>query len=167
MGQEGLVCVLAAVGLIAGCASNGEGHPKPMSQLEMRNLQTRAYETKDTRMVMKAVVNVLQDQGFIVKHADMNLGLLTAEKWSDIIQPKKEVKRAKKKGTVLPKNLVLECTANVSEHGNQSRVRVTFQKKLLDPAGGVMQATVVNDPAFYQRFFADVGKGVFLQQEGV
>ncbi len=35
-------------------------------------------------MIMKAMLNVLQDDGFIVKNAIMDLGLLSAEKTVDI-----------------------------------------------------------------------------------
>ena len=33
----------------------------PMSQLEKRQFQTRSYETADKPLVMKAMLNVLQD----------------------------------------------------------------------------------------------------------
>jgi len=46
-------------------------------------------------------------------------------------------------------------------------VRVTFQSKMIGPAGGVLRARTVDDAGFYQRFFAQVDKGVFLQIEGL
>src|SRR5690349_12138102 len=53
---------------------------RPRTQLQTREFQTRAYETTDTKMVMKALLNVLQDEGFIVKNANENLGLIVATK---------------------------------------------------------------------------------------
>lgn len=59
--------------------------PKPQqTQLQIREFQTRTYETKDTKMVMKAMLNVLQDDGFIVKNANVDLGLITATKELDV-----------------------------------------------------------------------------------
>ena len=52
---------------ILGCATTGVAPQK--TQLQIRQFQTRSYETNDTKMVMKAMLNVLQDDGFIVKNA--------------------------------------------------------------------------------------------------
>lgn len=161
------LCVLSALSLlIVGCMSDG-GDPPPPTQMELRSFQTREYDTTDTKLVMKAMLNVLQDMGFIVNDADAELGLLTASKWTGIDHTKKEIKRARKDETSLSKSLVLECTANISLFDKQSRVRVNFQKRILDTQGATMEASPVEDAAFYQTFFSKVDKGIFLQQEGV
>ena len=133
----------------------------------MRSFQTRTYDTTDSRLVMKAMINALQDVGYIVKTADADLGVLTAEKWTNIPHKKRVVKKARKDGTPLANSQVFECTANVSPHGQQCRVRMTFQRKVLDQSGGVMEAQVIDDATFYQTFFNSVGKSVFLQKENV
>lgn len=158
------LCV--AAGFLAGCASNNDAPPPP-SQLEIRGFQTREYDTADAKLVMKAVLNTLQDMGFIVSSADPGLGLLTASRWNDIQHSKKEIKEARKKETALSKSLVLDCTVNISEFGKQSRVRANFQQRVLDANGATMQANPITDAKFYQTFFSQVDKGVFLQQEGV
>src|SRR5438093_1306049 len=53
---------------------------RPASQLQTRELQTRSYDTTDAAMVMKALVNVLQDDSFIVNTASGDIGLVTATK---------------------------------------------------------------------------------------
>ena len=40
------------------------------SQLEMREIQTRFFDTSDTTKVMKAAVNTLQDSGFIIQEIE-------------------------------------------------------------------------------------------------
>jgi hypothetical protein len=161
-----LATVWVSAGLFAGCMSDNDTPPPP-SQLEIRGFQTREYDTADTRLVMKAVLNTLQDMGFIVNSADPNLGLLTASRWNDIQHSKKEIKEARKNETSLSKSLVLDCTVNISEFGKQSRVRANFQQRVLDANGATMQANPITDVKFYQTFFSQVDKGVFLQQEGV
>ena len=52
----------------------------PQTQLQTREYQTREFDTNDVKLVMKAMLNVLQDDGFVVKNAVMDLGLLTATK---------------------------------------------------------------------------------------
>lgn len=53
---------------------------KKMSQLELREMQTRFYDTSDTMKVMKATVNTLQDSGFIIQEIEPDLGYIRAEK---------------------------------------------------------------------------------------
>jgi hypothetical protein len=50
------------------------------TMMEIRDVQTRYYDTTDTLKVMKAVVNTLQDNGFIVQNGEMELGYLRARK---------------------------------------------------------------------------------------
>src|SRR3989304_1429242 len=61
-------------------ASDVEEKGPEKSQLQIRELQTRMYDTSDTKMVMKTMLNVLQDDGFIVTEANTELGFLTASK---------------------------------------------------------------------------------------
>ncbi|MDZ4860071.1 MAG: hypothetical protein SGI88_13925 [Candidatus Hydrogenedentes bacterium] len=134
----------------------------------MRTFQTREYDTYDGKLVMKAVLNVLQDMGFIVNSADTDLGLLTANRWTNVEHTRKEIKQAQKEETALSTSIVLDCTANISEFGKtQTRVRVNFQQRVLDAGGNAMQAYPIHDAKFYQTFFSQVDKGIFLQQEGV
>lgn len=53
---------------------------RKMSQLELRDMQTRIYDTPDTVRVMKSAVNTLQDSGFIIQEIDMDLGYIRAQK---------------------------------------------------------------------------------------
>jgi hypothetical protein len=59
----------------------------------------------------------------------------------------------------------VEATANVSEFGKQIRVRINFQQKVYDSAGQVAKVEQIDDPKFYQEFFAKVDKGLFIQKE--
>ena len=73
---------IVALALVAGgCASNAK---PPKTQLETRELQTRTFDTKDEKLVMKAMLNVLQDDGYVVKNAVTDLGLITATHESDL-----------------------------------------------------------------------------------
>ena len=49
-----------------------------MSQVELRDLQTRSYENVSELVVFKAVINALQDEGFTIKLSDSAAGVLTA-----------------------------------------------------------------------------------------
>ena len=72
--------------LLASCTViNQQTAPAPQkTQLQTRQVQTREYDTNDVKLVMKAVLNVLQDDGFIVRNAQLELGLLTSTKEVDL-----------------------------------------------------------------------------------
>jgi len=137
-------------------------------------------------MVMKALLNVLQDDGFIVKNAVVDLGLITAVKEIEVkdsddfdfgvfgmglggggsgfgwgVRPGwgnggPDVRRT---------NTVIEMSGNVSEFGKVTRVRVNFLKKTLNNLGGTEDVLQIEDPQFYRDFFSKVDKGIFIQRE--
>lgn len=53
-----------------------------MSQLELREMQTRIFDTPDTTRVMKSAINTLQDSGFVIQEIDTDLGFIRAQKHS-------------------------------------------------------------------------------------
>lgn len=64
---------------ISGCVK------KPVkSQLQIREFQTKVFNTGNTEKVMKAMLNVLQDDDYIIKNAVLDLGIINAEKVVDI-----------------------------------------------------------------------------------
>lgn len=150
---------------LAGCAMSGRLPPK--TQLQIRQFQTRSYETGDTKMVMKAMLNVLQDDGFIVKNAVLDLGLLSAEKTIDVKDPGEVILRVLLMGGEATwKNAsVIECTANVSGYGSQTKVRVNFQRKCINNKGVMTRIEQIGDVQYYQNFFSKVSKGFFIQKE--
>jgi hypothetical protein len=164
---KGLVLISALSLFVFSCASKVAVPQK--TQLQIRQFQTRVYDTKNTKMVMKALLNVLQDDGFIVKNAVVDLGLMTAEKEVDV-----ESSGAKYFAIFFmganaswEKSMILEATANVSEFGEQTKVRMSFQAKVLDNTGRVVSVEQVQDEKYYQDFFSKVDKGIFIEKEKI
>jgi len=50
------------------------------SMFEIREVQTRLFDTPDTTQVAKAVINTLQDNGFIIQNIEPELGYVRAKK---------------------------------------------------------------------------------------
>jgi len=149
---------------IFGCATTG---PPPRTQLQIREFQTRSYETNDLKMVMKAMLNVLQDDGFIVKNANIDLGLITATKEIDVESKGEAFFLSLLAGTEArwKKNSIIECSSNISEFGKSTRVRINFQMKVLNNKGEVVGVKQIEDPTYYQEFFSKVDKGIFIEKE--
>lgn len=170
--------------LLAGCAPAAA---PTRTQLEVREFQTRLVETADAPRVLKAMLDVLQDDGYVVRNAVVELGLITAVKEVDLAPGQSASATGAVVGggvivggpdvggivvapplrPAIPKTEILDFTGNVSPAGGRTRVRVSLQRKVLDLNGAVISVKVVDDPAVYQDFFARMDKGLFLQAEGL
>lgn len=179
----------ALLALLAGCVPP----PKPQqTQLEVREYQTRTFDTPDTALVLKAMFNVLQDDGYVVKNAVVDLGLITAQKETDMAPgrsgggggdggifggfgsiiiggrgPGGVMVGGSPQESTFPKTEIRDFTGNVSPFGKQTKVRVSFQRKVLDNRGQVVEVEPISDLEFYQSFFSRMDKSLFLQKENV
>lgn len=84
MKKLSLVCIVLAAFVMSGCqtvhetalGTDGE------TQLQIRNYQTRSFDTGNKESVLRAIIATLQDYGFIIERADFTLGSITATKFS-------------------------------------------------------------------------------------
>ena len=165
MKQIFIICILISF-FITNCASS----PKTeKTQLQIRAIQTRTYEISDSKLVLKAMLNVLQDDGFIVKTAVPELGLLTATKEIDIERMSESMPAYFFGGANArwKKNSIIEATCNISHFGDTCKVRVNFAQKILDNLGGIIKIRPIYDQKFYQTFFSKVDKSIFIQRMGL
>ncbi len=164
------------------------------TQLEVREFQTRMFDTNDNKLIMKALVNVLQDDNYIITNAVTDLGVLMAKKevdlnssgtknttsrdidnqfWLEFFEAIATQDNHKNKRTynnqpqTYKKTKLVEVSINVTEYGKQSKVRANFQAKVLDNQGNVVEVYPLKDGKFYQDFFAKVDKSIYLQKNGL
>lgn len=163
--SAGLRAVTAAVALCAlGCASSGGVSGR--TQLEVRQFQTHTFETADAKLILRAAINTLLDDGFLIHSSDAELGLLTATQKKSTRSFMKTLNMLMTYGLVKPwKVSVLEASVKVDEFGGGSRVRVSFRLTEEGLARGDAKATPVLDLAFYQAFFSRLDKSLFLLKE--
>ena len=141
---------------------------KPLrSQLEIRELQTREYTSKDLKQVMKAVIGALQDDGFIIRNADKELGFINASRELDVMDPNSAMWAQIFEGqnARYQKTSIMEASANVSEFGKEVKVRIVFQAKIIDNFGMPIDSKTVEDPRIYQDFFSKVDKSIFFERQ--
>jgi hypothetical protein len=158
---------------LGGCATARQDLAPPTSPLQLREAQSRTYSSCDRKLVMRAVLATLQDEGFVVRGADAELGLVTASKES--ARPVSAGQRVLGWYTRMltyglvsgptSRSALLEATANVSEFGAETRVRISFQLKILEGPEGLKESTTVTDPVAYQEFLAKLDKALFLLKE--
>lgn len=172
----------AALALLLGaCASvpDSAGVRVPQSPLELRQAQSRTFETGNPRLVLKAALNVLQDQGFVIRHADADLGIVTAVMEWRSRQPNKGLRVLKWVAAVptygasllVPSGRTefsaIEANVNVTPEGSNTRVRISLVSKVTAKNGEVVSVSPVDDMLAYQRLLAGLDKAVFLEKEGL
>lgn len=117
---------------LAGCAAPTAAITAGGSQVEMRQMQTREYETLDKRGALRSIVATLQDLGFVIDKADYDLATISATKLQ-----KYEIR----------------MTVTVRERAGERlavRANARFNEKPIE------------DPKSYQDFFATLDKAMFL-----
>ncbi len=142
------------------------------TQLEKRVYQTRTFDTSNKAAVMKAMLNVLQDEGFIVNNANPLLGFISGIKEFDVNDKTIDVKKEFGQGSAKVRwsgitVAAIESTANISEYGHQTKVRINFKRKLLNVYGNAQSIHEIDDQQYYQDFFAKVDKAMFLQKQKI
>jgi len=167
--MRNLSIILSCLCLIAISGCGGSMKKPQKTQLEIRQLQTRDFDTSDTTIVLKAMMNVLQDDGYMIKQASTELGFFSATK-----EVNSENKGEKfwqyvwwgPMGT-WTETTVIDCTANVSPYGEKTRVRVSFQVKRMNNKGACEEVHTIDEAEFYQDFFSKVDKGIFIEKEQI
>lgn len=102
------------------------------SQVELRNYQSRRFDTNDKEKTLRTVIATLQDLGFIIDKADLTLGSVSATKLD---------------------GYRMRMTVTARPKGNEQMiVRANAQYNLI----------AIEDPSPYQQFFASLEKSMFL-----
>ena len=55
----------------------------PHTQVQMRNYQSRSFDTSNKTMVMQALLSTMQDLGFMIEKTDEKLGLVSGTSFSN------------------------------------------------------------------------------------
>lgn len=164
--------LLPVLALTAGCASTLPPEALAMrpQTLQLRQLQSRRFETEDEKRILAAVVALLQDLEFNLEETSSDLGLVVASKERSAVETGQVV------GAVLLAILTGKSTAtdknqrfraSVVSHPTQDRksvwVRVTFQRTVWDNNGRISKNEALELPEFFKIFFERLSKAVFLE----
>lgn len=166
-------CANVVSGTVAAVRANSEqaeldANQKPeLTQLEIRQMQTRVFATEDVRKIQQVALDVLQDEGFVVSNANGELGLLAASK-SLFGKEVDDVGTAFVKGffgffdVSTEEWSSVEATLTVRPFGEQSRVRYSARLSATS-SNGQVSYEAIHEPEFYQDFFTKLEKGLFIE----
>lgn len=142
-----LAVAFGALFVYSACASSKE-HLLKMdeSQVELRTMQTRAFDTTDKEGMLRTVISTLQDLGYIVNEANEVIGTVSA-RTTDI-----------KYKLFSKKKLPLLITVTVRPRG---------ETQLLVRANAQFDEKAVRNPLVYQNFFNVLEKSIYLSAHEV
>lgn len=106
------------------------------SPVELRAMQTRAFDTTDRNKTLRTIIATLQDTGYTINKVEPPAGTVSATKLAD-----------------------MRLTATAVPHGT-SQISVRANAMVRMPG---LKDTQVDDPQFYQKlFFEPLSKAMFL-----
>jgi hypothetical protein len=140
---------------------------KPQT-LEMRQMQSRRYETADEKKLLAACAALLQDLGFNIEESCSELGLVVASKNRSAVETGQVVGSflAALVGVNAPYDTTQKFRASIVTRPSEDRksviVRVTFQRTVWNTQKAVSRNEPLNKPEQYQEFFQKLSKSVLL-----
>jgi hypothetical protein len=136
MKKHFIIALLLSLSLLGGCAVNAQKgvlDTNGEASLKLRQMQTRYFDTSNKKKTVEAVIATLQDLGFVLDKASLELGSVTATKLAGY--------RLRMTVTVMPRG------------AEQMTVRASAQFNIVP----------IEDPTPYQHFFEALAKSLFLQ----
>jgi hypothetical protein len=118
--------------LLGACAPQNTVITDGGSQLQIRQIQTRGYDTLDKKDTLRSVIATLQDLGFVIDKADYELATISATKLQDY---------------------QLRMTVTVRERDGE---------RLAVRANARFNEQPIEDARAYQDFFTVLDKAMFL-----
>ena len=141
----------------------------PMAKIQKREYQTRTFSAEDKEYLMRAVLNVLQDEGFIVYNVNSFLGFIYGIKDFNISDSDADISKefGFSKSRLNLNNVrvaTIESNANFTLYGDSLKLRASFKRKLLNMYGNAIAIEDVTEQEYYDEFFAKVEKALLLQK---
>lgn len=137
--RRALAIALLSIGLLA-CTPIHEqvlDTRESASQVQLRQVQSRVFDTTDKEKTLRTVIATLQDLSFVIDKADLMLGTVSATKLD---------------------GYAMRMTVTVRPRG---------VSQLIVRANAQLNTTPVTDPLPYQSFFAALERAMFLAAHSV
>jgi hypothetical protein len=137
------------------------------TSLELRQLQTRRFDTTDEAELLSAAAGLLQDLGFNLEESESSLGFILATKSRDATDEGQIAGAVALAlfGVYMPVDSSPLIRACIVTHPSATgtALRVTFQRTIWNSEGYIVRLEFISDPAIYQQFFERLSKAVFLE----
>lgn len=146
--------------LFVSCARHTED--PLVAQMQLRKMQTRTYVGTSSKAVAKELLAVLQDEGFMVKNVNAELGLITAERDTNIekLSSKFWAYVFSGKQASWKKHSLIEITSNITEEKGKTKIRINLLLREFDNFGRIIDVHQVLEEEAYEGFFNKMQRGL-------
>ena len=173
-----ITVMVMSIFIFIGCATVPKDILKPSEDyLARRQIQMRKYDTTDYATIYSAVAGVLQDLGFTLDESESKIGLVVSSKEAKAVDPGQTTAAVVLDilsaigGTATDYTMQADATQLVrasvitkpSIEGNNTVVRVTFQRIVYNRYGEINRLETVNEEEIYQTFYEMLSKAIFLE----
>lgn len=172
MSNKPFLTALLCVSLItAGCAQTIPKEALQLSQesFELRQLQTRAFQTTNEKKLLTAGAGVLQDLGYNIDESETKLGVIVGSKDRDATEAG-QVAGAIAMAVLFGANMAVDKNQKIRaslittpSSKNKTNLRITLQRVVWNTQGQVSKNESITEPEIYQDFFSKLSKAVFLE----
>ena len=132
--------------------------------LQLRQMQSRRFDTDDEKKILAACAAVLQDLEFTIEESESELGLIVVTKDRSAIQTGQVIVAAL---LGAPYDVSQRFRASVLTRPIAGRknvvVRVTFQRTVWNNQNAMTRNEALTDPEHYRTFYEKLSKAVFLE----
>lgn len=171
VGFKTIIALSSIAILTTGCVNNlqPKAPKKGMTQIEWRTLQTKLFDTKDNILVSKALIAALQDEGYEIKNANVELGLITASiektKIDEDDRMTKIIWAGKAENYQVAERTEVSCSLSTVK--NKTKVRLSITQKGINESGVAKWSQQASNPKLYQNIFSKVDKSIILEKENI
>lgn len=154
----------------------------PQASLQLRQLQSRRYDTTEEKFILSAVLQTLQDMGYSVDEAEPKLGVLVASRQADARDQKQYAlattlallnafsgtpSSSPFEGLDHVQKIRASVVTQPTQKGRAILVRLTLQRIVWDREGHLTRMETLSQPQLYQGFFERLNKAVFLEGHAI
>ena len=140
------------------------------SQVKLRAAQSRVFDTTDRRRTIEAVIDTMQDLGFMVEVLDENLGIVSGKRFEPIESSaffNDPFYHLYSDESLLVFTKAYRTWGPFWHRSDLVRLTITVRKRnevqLVVRASAQYYLKAVEDPLPYQRFFRTLEQALFLQ----
>ena len=144
------------------------------SNVALRQVQSRRFDTDNERDILQACAAVLQDLGFTIDESSVKTGLVVASKDRDAVESGQVAGQlvlaalvaalGGQADPVWERNQKIRISVVTKPLPNKTvLVRVTFQRVIWNTKNQISRIETINDPRIHQEFFDKLSQSVFLE----
>lgn len=148
------------------------------TELSLRQLQSRRFDTLETERLVDAATATLQDLGFNIAATSAEAGVISGSKDRNAIERDQVALQValvflaalggNSHDPIYDESQVINVSLAVNQSGDKSSVvRVIFDRHITNNKGQLWKADIITDPDIYKEFFEKLSLSAFLEANAV